>query len=77
MQCLITSIIKCSKKTKMKVLNKDMRICVVVKYSFKNNNVSYALTGYSCHSLHDSLSLDKCRGQIYKDKIRCLRFIVS
>ena len=34
-------VIKCSKKKKVKVLNKDMRTCVVVKYSFKNNNVSY------------------------------------
>ena len=42
-QCNVQShqVIKCSKKIKVKVLNKDMRTCVVVKYSFKNNNVSY------------------------------------
>ena len=42
-QCNVQSyqVTKCSKKLKVKVLNKDMRTCVVVKYSFKNNNVSY------------------------------------
>ena len=50
-----------------------MRTSVVVKYSFKNNNVS----GYSRHALQDKLSLDKCCGQIYKDRIRYLQIIVS
>ena len=34
-------VIKSSKKTKVNVLNEDMRTCVVVKNSFKNDNVSY------------------------------------
>ena len=44
-QCNVLSyqVIKCVKKTKVKVLNKDMRTCGVVKYSFENNNVSYTL----------------------------------
>ena len=41
MQCLIISSHKMFKENESEVLNKDMRTCVVVKYSLMNNNVLY------------------------------------